>query len=53
MKLMRAEAQDRLLAVIRQAFKLPAWDEATGHGVMDNHCWAVINQFYRWLEKNA
>lgn len=52
--LARCDAQDKLLAVVRQAFVLPAWDEGSpAKGALDADCWRALNLYFGWLEKNA
>ena len=53
-ELARCDAQDKLLAVIRQAFALPEWDEVNpGKGALDADCWRALNLYFGWQEKNA
>jgi len=52
-QLRRAEAQDNLAAVVRQAFKLPAFNPADGKGALDAECWYCLKQWWEWSEKNG
>lgn len=47
------DAQERLLACVREAFGLPALDTTTGEGCTESECWAVLTAFDEWLEKNV
>ena len=51
--LLRLDAQEALVGVIREAFGLAPFDPDTGKGVPEKHCWKVWDDFYEWLEKNV
>lgn len=51
--LARCDAQDKLMAVVRQAFALPKYEEATGKGAMEGDCLKLLNLYWGWLAKNA
>ncbi len=47
------DAQERVLACVREAFGLEAFDPSTGNGVLEDDCMLVLAQFDEWLEKNV
>ena len=51
--LARAEAQGRLAAVVREAFRLKPFDPDTGRGVTEAMCWRVWDDFHEGLEGNG
>ncbi len=53
-QLRRCEAQEALAAVVRQAFKLPAFNpDDPLKGSLDAECWHCLRQWWEWQEKNA
>lgn len=53
-KLMAAlAAQERVVAVAREAFGLPAFDPATGAGLLEADVWAVLNGYLDFMEGNG
>lgn len=43
-------AQEKLIPVVREAFKLPPIEKRSGAGVSDEQALQVLDLFLRWLE---
>ena len=51
--LMALDAQEKVLACVRRAFGLDAFDPTTGGGCTEDECMAVLEAFDGWMEKNV
>lgn len=47
------QAKDRLVAAVRSAFEMAPFDPDSGRGAVEADCWAALNSFLEWSEKNA
>lgn len=45
----QAQAEDALLAVVRHGFRLSAFDDATGEGVLDDVCWHILSEYTEYM----
>jgi hypothetical protein len=45
----RAEAEERLLAAVHEAFGMLPFDPATGTGAVSQDCWSAFNSYLRWV----
>ena len=46
----RLDAEERLLKVIRFGFELPDFDPTTGAGCTEAMCWAVWDDYWKFIE---
>ncbi len=51
-QVMRARAEERLLAAVRAALGMLPFDRTTGQGATAKQCWSAFDVFMEWLEKN-